>query len=104
MERALLFVKEIHPERRFINQWFQRLGAPITTAKPELPDNSMRLEVRGRILLENVANVVPPSNRSKPSSSEVSVVPYYKGSNSELTMACRRPRFLSGVLHRGCRA
>jgi len=51
MERALLILNEIPPVKRF--QWLRRLGAPVSTTKPELPDSRMRLELMGGLAMQN---------------------------------------------------
>ena len=58
--------KEVEPERRFEDQWLQILGASDAT-NPGLPDNGARLELKGRVYVENITGVVPLSNLSKSS-------------------------------------
>ncbi len=72
METVLLVVKEIHPETRPKNQWLRRLSSPTTLTHPKLPDSSMRLELKCRVFLKDVIEVVPLSSPSKSSSSNTS--------------------------------
>jgi len=84
-EKMLLLTKRVHPmiksktkpKLRF--QQFRTLNTPNTAIKPELPDRSFKLDLKGRIYLRNVHAVISPPIPSKPSSSDFPVVFYCTG-------------------------